>query len=85
NTTSKEIKRLNGMKTATIYPGQTLKIKGSAPTANSRKTKTYRVKKGDSYYSIAKRHGIKLNDLMSWNSGVKMADLKPGVTLNLYL
>ncbi|WP_426207157.1 murein transglycosylase D [Providencia sp. PROV272] len=65
NTTSKEIKRLNGMKTATIYPGQTLKIKGSAPTANSRKTKTYRVKKGDSYYSIAKRHGIKLGGFKS--------------------
>ncbi len=85
NTTSKSIKQLNGMKTANIRPGQMLKIKGVAPVANSRKSKTYRVKKGDSYYSIAKRHGIKLNDLMSWNSGVKMADLKPGVTLNLYL
>lgn len=85
NTTSQSIKQLNGMKTANIRPGQMLKIKGVAPTTNSRKSKTYQVKKGDSYYSIAKRHGIKLNDLMSWNSGVKMADLKPGVTLNLYL
>lgn len=85
NTTGQSIKQLNGMRTANIRPGQVLKIKGSTPTTNSHKTKTYRVKSGDSYYSIAMRHGIKLNDLMSWNSGVKMADLKPGVTLNLYL
>ncbi|EKT54363.1 murein transglycosylase D [Providencia burhodogranariea] len=84
NTTSQSIKQLNGMKTANIRPGQTLKIKDAVSATNSRKSKTYQVKKGDSYYSIAKRHGIKLNDLMSWNSGVKMADLKPGVTLNIY-
>ena len=66
-------------------PGQTLKVSSPISAANNRKTKTYKVRKGDSYYSIAKRHGIKLNDLMTWNSGVKMADLKPGVTLNLYL
>ncbi|EKT53504.1 murein transglycosylase D [Providencia sneebia] len=87
NTTSKNIKQLNGLKTANIRPGQILKVNGSAPQAitNAKKSTTYQVKKGDSYYSIAKRHGIKLNDLMSWNSGVKMADLKPGVKLNLYL
>lgn len=84
NTTSQSIKQINGMKTANIRPGQTLKIKNPVSNKNGRKSKTYQVKKGDSYYSIAKRHGIKLNDLMSWNSGVKMADLKPGVTLNIY-
>ncbi|HHR6030059.1 TPA: murein transglycosylase D [Providencia alcalifaciens] len=87
NTTAKNIQQLNGLKTAkaNIVPGQTLKISGTSPTSNSRKGGTYKVRKGDTYYSIAKRHGIKLNDLMNWNSGVKMADLKPGVTLNLYL
>lgn len=86
NTTAKNIQQLNGLKTASVIkPGQTLKVSGSASVANNRKVKTYKVRKGDSYYSIAKRHGIKLNDLMTWNSGVKMADLKPGVTLNLYL
>ncbi len=86
NTTAKNIQQLNGLKTAkAIVPGQTLKISGTAPVANSRKNGTYKVRKGDTYYGIAKRHGIKLNDLMNWNSGVKMADLKPGVTLNLYL
>lgn len=86
NTTAKNIRQLNGLKTASVIkPGQILKVSGVQPAANSRKAKTYKVRKGDSYYSIAKRHGIKLNDLMTWNSGVKMADLKPGVTLNLYL
>lgn len=86
NTTAKNIQQLNGLKTASVIkPGQTLKVSEPAPVANSRKSTIYKVRKGDSYYSIAKRHGIKLNDLMTWNSGVKMADLKPGVTLNLYL
>lgn len=86
NTTAKNIQQLNGLKTASVIkPGQTLKVSGSTSAASNHKVKTYKVRKGDSYYSIAKRHGIKLNDLMTWNSGVKMADLKPGVTLNLYL
>ncbi|EPQ5229957.1 murein transglycosylase D [Providencia stuartii] len=86
NTTAKNIQKLNGLKTASVIkPGQVLKVSNTASTVSNRKAKTYKVRKGDSYYSIAKRHGIKLNDLMTWNSGVKMADLKPGVTLNLYL
>ncbi len=86
NMTVKNLQQLNGLKTASrIAPGQVLKVKSPMPKANNRKTQVYKVRKGDSYYSIAKRHGIKLNDLMNWNSGVKMADLKPGVTLNLYL
>ncbi|QCJ69060.1 murein transglycosylase D [Providencia heimbachae] len=86
NTTAKNIQQLNGLKTSSIIkPGQTLKVSATKTTATNSKIRTYKVRKGDSYYSIAKRHGIKLNDLMNWNSGVKMADLKPGVTLNLSL
>nr|WP_314263442.1 murein transglycosylase D [uncultured Moellerella sp.] len=89
-TNPKQIRQLNGLKTANnLKVGQVLKINGVAVTNAKSKSQAqsskYKVRKGDSYYSIAKRHGIKLKDLMNWNSGVKMADLKPGVTLNLYL
>ncbi|KPD03532.1 murein transglycosylase D [Moellerella wisconsensis] len=90
NTHPKKIQQINGLKTASnIKVGQILKITDKQRLENYTKSKSpssiYKVKRGDSYYSIAKRHGIKLKDLMNWNSGVKMADLKPGVTLSLYL
>lgn len=100
NTTTDKLKSLNGMKTANLRIGQTLKISGKnsyrAPTMIAKNStssgkkgkvniKTYKVRQGDSYYSIAKRHGIDLKDLMNWNSSVRIADLKPGITLTIHL
>lgn len=44
---------------------------------------TYRVRKGDSLSSIAKRHGVKMRDVMRWNNGT--GDLKPGDQLTLFV
>ncbi|HGJ5865038.1 MAG TPA: murein transglycosylase D [Arsenophonus nasoniae] len=100
NMTTDKLKSLNGMKTANLRIGQTLKISGknsyhtatmiaknSAALSKKGKAniKTYKVRQGDSYYSIAKRHGINLKALMNWNAGVKIADLKPGITLTIHL
>lgn len=100
NMTTDKLKSLHGMKTANLRIGQTLKISGknsyhtatmiaknSAALSKKGKAniKTYKVRQGDSYYSIAKRHGINLKDLMNWNAGVKIADLKPGITLTIHL
>ncbi|MFV9997331.1 MAG: murein transglycosylase D [Arsenophonus endosymbiont of Dermacentor nuttalli] len=100
NLTTDKLKLLNGMKTANLRIGQILKLSskntyrtptmiannGSSPSKKSKtNVKTYKVRQGDSYYSIAKRHGIDLKDLMNWNSGVKIADLKPGITLKIHL
>ncbi|MBW5407657.1 murein transglycosylase D [Morganella morganii] len=88
-----ELKKLNGLKSASVLkPGQTLQVKGSpvvkpskAATKNAMHLAKYKVRQGDSYYSIAQRHGVTLKELMSWNSKVKMKDLHPGVELTVYV
>lgn len=87
NMSVKELQRLNGLNAkSTLLVGQTLKIhnSGSRPTQLSKQAPSYyKVRQGDSYYSIARRHGINLKELISWNANIKM--LKPGTQLTLYL
>ncbi|MDX7992675.1 murein transglycosylase D [Xenorhabdus sp. Reich] len=79
NTTHRELQRLNSLKTADrLKIGQVLKIDNNGPV-------TYRVRKGDSFSSIAKYHGVNLNDLISWNKNVRTKEMKPGIALTLYL
>ncbi|RUT66601.1 murein transglycosylase D [Morganella morganii] len=88
-----ELKKLNGLKSASVLkPGQTLQVKGSpvvkpskAAAKNAMRLAKYKVRQGDSYYSIAQRHGVTLKELMSWNSKVKMKDLHPGIELTVYV
>lgn len=91
NMSIKELQRINGLNAkSTLLVGQTLKIHNangiSNNTTTTKPTKPtpsyYKVRQGDSYYSIARRHGINLKLLMSWNSDIKM--LKPGTQLTLY-
>ncbi|WP_142287636.1 LysM peptidoglycan-binding domain-containing protein, partial [Klebsiella pneumoniae] len=44
---------------------------------------TYRVRKGDSLSSIAKRHGVNIRDVMRWNSDTD--NLRPGDQLTLFV
>ncbi|PHM63285.1 murein transglycosylase D [Xenorhabdus ishibashii] len=79
NTTHRELQKLNSLKTADrLQIGQVLRIDNSGSV-------TYRVRKGDSFFSIAKRHGVNLNDLISWNKNLKIKEIKPGIALTLYL
>ncbi|PHM36753.1 membrane-bound lytic murein transglycosylase D [Xenorhabdus mauleonii] len=79
NTTHRELQRLNGLKTADrLKIGQVLKVDTSGPV-------TYRVRKGDSFTSIAKHHGVNLKDLISWNKKINVKGMKPGMALTLYL
>ncbi|MDC9594964.1 murein transglycosylase D [Xenorhabdus sp. IM139775] len=78
-TTHRELQRLNSLKTADrLKIGQVLKVDNNGPV-------TYQVRKGDSFFSIAKRHGVNLNDLMNWNKSIRIKDIKPGIALTLYL
>jgi LysM repeat protein len=73
-TTVTTLKKLNNLKNDRIYAGQSLKVSGSATVPSSSKgtspstTATYKVKKGDTLYSIAKRYNTTVNKLKKANN-----------------
>ncbi len=87
----KNLKRRNGLKGNRIKPGDTLVIPHSVPPTRLARTKarsrhgtiTYRVKKGDNLWSIARSFSVNVEDLKRWN-GLKRNLLHPGKTLVIY-
>jgi LysM repeat protein len=65
------IMSLNGLKSGSIYPGQTLHIE---------EKNNYRVVPGDSLYKIALKFGLTAEKIMSDN-GLRNSDIYPGQTL----
>ena len=73
------LRSLNHIKNDFIYPGQVLKVQASTTTTTSASqgasnastsssdAATYRVKSGDSLWSIAKKHGLSLAQLKALN------------------
>jgi LysM repeat protein len=75
-----ELKRLNNIEDGKIKPGQSLNVNVVAENRAVEKAVvkpkiTYKVKSGDSFYSLAKKYGCSVNDIKEWNS-------KPGNKLN---
>ncbi|ANI29536.1 lytic murein transglycosylase [Yersinia entomophaga] len=83
NIKTSDLQSWNNLRTSsTLKVGQTLQL--ASNTAS--KSITYQVRKGDSFASIAKRHGVNTNDVMRWNSVVSKANsLQPGLKLTLYV
>ncbi|MCD1127668.1 murein transglycosylase D [Jinshanibacter sp. LJY008] len=59
-------------------------VKNTSIAKNNNHSITYRIRKGDSLASIAKRHNVNINDVLKWNSKVTANRLQPGNTLTLY-
>lgn len=57
----------------------------AGPTEGVAKTITYKVKKGDTAWNIAKKHNVSVNEIESWNQGTDLSKIKPGDTLKLKL
>ena len=64
---------------------------GNAPSAAAnrvadakQRSTQYKVRKGDSYYLVAKRFNVEMKHLKRWNPRSGHA-LKPGQTLTVYL
>ena len=69
-----------------LRPGQRLRIKTQlAEAGNPFKTVTYTVRKGDSLYKIARRFGVRMQDLHQWNRQRLKGTLRPGQRIKLYL
>jgi membrane-bound lytic murein transglycosylase D len=81
-----ELKQWNNLRSSTLKVGQSLTV--GAGTSAQRLAKnsdsiTYRVRKGDSLSSIAKRHGVNIKDVMRWNNDTD--NLQPGDQLTLFV
>lgn len=94
-TSVRAIREANQLASARIYPGNHLLIPSpnQAPNysnspkriAKSRipKRQTYKVRKGDSIWAIARKFSVTTNNLMRWNKLTKKSVLKPGQKLVL--
>jgi membrane-bound lytic murein transglycosylase D len=54
-----------------------------APQVSKPTTVDYTVRSGDSLWSIARKHSIKMNDLMRWNGLNRSSVLQPGQSLKI--
>ncbi len=86
--------KANGLSMSSIiYPGQTLKLSGSAATSSSSSTssnsssstngRTYKVQSGDTLSGIAAKHKISLSTLLKANDLSRSSVIYPGQQLKL--
>lgn len=90
------IQSANNLKSSQLRIGQSLSIPGQAPMSspyalqaeqeiaqrNQKNTGTYyTIQSGDSFWTIAKKHGTSVNNLLKWNDLPSNAKLKPGQKL----
>lgn len=89
---TKDLQRWNKLSGQRLKIGQTLVMQDNrkvtvASAANSKsdagRATRYKVRKGDSLYTVAKRFNIEMQHLKSWNPRTGKA-LKPGQTLIVY-
>ncbi|KQR79076.1 lytic transglycosylase [Arthrobacter sp. Leaf337] len=90
------ILKLNNLQPNTIiYPGQKIKLTGSAPAPSAPAAKpeapapatsggsVYTVKSGDTLGAIAARHGVKLSEVLSWNGLNMNSIIYPGQKIKI--
>lgn len=86
------LQEVNGIRGSGIRAGDTLKIPGdgsaeSGPTPASEKAATpqgYRVCKGDTLSSIARKFNVSISDIVAWNALAPGAYLQPGQQLTIH-
>lgn len=91
NVSISQLKSWNNIRGNSIQAGKNLKIftkvntatKSNVVSNKGNDNQTYRVQKGDSLYSIAKKFpGISAEDLKKWN-GISGNNIRPGMKLNI--
>jgi membrane-bound lytic murein transglycosylase D len=76
-TTTKKIQDINGLSNSNLYIGQVLKITPHTGTGAAGRDK-YRVRRGDSPFSIAKRHNMSLKRFLKINRLNSRSKIYPG-------
>ncbi len=78
STTTGAIQSVNGLRTTRLQIGQVLKVPTGTSSGTSKTVQTYRVKKGDSPYLIARRHKMELSDFLKVNRLTPTSTIYPG-------
>ncbi|OHV11888.1 LysM peptidoglycan-binding domain-containing protein [Kushneria phosphatilytica] len=80
-----QLKRHNQINGTRLQIGQTLLVPGTASDKDKQKpARIIRVREGESLWSIARRHDVRVDKLASWNDLGSDATLRPGQKLTLY-
>ena len=83
-TTTKKIQEVNNMRGTTLQAGQKLRIPGYLNGSTSDKDlSTYLVRRGDSPYTIARRHNMSLGELLRLNGLTPRSKIYPGQELTV--
>jgi membrane-bound lytic murein transglycosylase D len=85
----RELRRANGLTNSRIYPGNTLTVPGAASASDQKGRSadvdvgtTYRVRRGDTLYDIAREFGVSVNELRRIN-GLSTSRIYPGDVLRI--
>jgi len=87
STSVKELRMLNALGGELIKIGQVLEIRSpnQVSKAVSLRKISYKVRRGDSLYNIAKNFALSITDITNWNGINKKSYLQPGQRLTLYI
>jgi membrane-bound lytic murein transglycosylase D len=82
-----ELRAWNGLgRRSTIYPGQELLLRGTgrAGSTGGADLLYHVVQKGESLWKIARRYGVRVVDLVTWNNLRRSGTIYPGQSLRVY-
>ena len=82
DTTTLAIQQANGLASTSIRPGQELEIPSDDGDGGGVRTATYRVRRGDSLWKIARHHGTSTGEIQRAN-GLAGSRIKPGQVLHI--
>ena len=78
STTTGAIQSVNGLRSTRLQVGQVLRVPAGSSSTPSTGVRTYRVRRGDSPYLIARRHRMDLSDFLKVNRLTPNSTIYPG-------